>query len=124
MTFYYDLTVSLRNGLNTGIQKVVKSIALEIHDHDFKVVAGVRHFPDRLVIVSRSELLTVFRQNTNSNIPVFFKLIYYIAPTMRSSVLLLNKFKMSRDFINFLKTRISPNSLFEKKIQLIKNNLS
>ncbi len=115
MSIYFDVTVTLRNSLNTGIQRVVKDFAKEIKENQMKVIAGDYKKTDELVILDNGDLEVFLRKTSNykpkSLVNIFFWFVQRARPVLR----FIGSFKFGMYLKNQILVFFMPNySLFRK----------
>ncbi len=116
MTVYYDVSVTFWNGLNTGIQRVVRSIAGQDHLKELKLVLGDKKISTQLYIIEHEEFLSKQEQTgTKPKLLVSNGLIFL--RKFRFLISVVNKSKYGILLKEWIQKKISPQYKLSKNIE-------
>jgi hypothetical protein len=116
MKIYFDVSVTFRNGLNTGIQRVVRKLVSNDFNNEMTLIIGDARQPDVFRLITKDEFLTT-RVTEVSNLQ---KSIFFAGKTLHKLRFLMpvvNHLPKATVIREVIKERISPNYRVDKEIQ-------
>ncbi len=117
MTNFYDVTVSLGNGLNTGIQKVVKAIFSELNLNEISAVVGVSNKSCQFFTIDKNQFDKIVNRQTAISNSAKIRFLNVAKPFLRKVINLMNEFHLGRKLKEDLQRFFWPNlSVFTESI--------
>jgi glycosyltransferase involved in cell wall biosynthesis len=116
MRIYFDVSVTFRNGLNTGIQRVVRSLAAQDHQNELTLVIGDMSEGDVFRSIERSDFLAA-RDPTKKFWQKRTTFVLNILRKFRFLMPMVDIIPNAAIFKEIIKERLSPNYTLNKQIQ-------
>jgi glycosyltransferase involved in cell wall biosynthesis len=96
VAYYFDATVSLRNGLNTGIQRVVCGIAQEAVEPEMKVVVSSKSTNSlQYIAIEKNQIITYLARRKN-RVSIKLSLLRKLISILRPLFIFLSNFEVAR----------------------------
>lgn len=105
---FFDVTVTFRNGLNTGIQRVVRKLAQESKAIDFQLVASKPDTKNNFIPVTKDQLNNFYNYPTNWAHTAISEILVFLR-NFRFIIVIANIHPRFIELKERLQQKISPN---------------